>query len=110
MNFDEKYVKILFYSIVMNLKDLYNVKSEFEVNRKYPDILLIPRDRSKGYYSIMIEFKYLKKEQENQLEEKQKEAREQIQEYSEYNEIKDIEKLNKYTVVAVVDKIYVDVL
>ena len=106
--FDEKYVKILFYSIAMNLKMAYTIKSEFEVNREYPDLLLIPRDRSKGYNSIMIEFKYLKKEDANKLKEKQNEAKEQIERYSRYEEMQDIEKLNKYTVVAVVDEIYIE--
>ena len=58
--FDEKYIKLIFYCISMNLK-IYNVKSELEVQREYPDILLVPRDRSKGYNSVMIEFKYLKR-------------------------------------------------
>ena len=46
--------------------------------------------------------------EENQLEEKQKEAREQITEYEKFEEMKTIEKLNKYTVIAVVDKIYIE--
>src|SRR5699024_8873330 len=81
--FDEKYIKLIFYCISMNLK-IYNVKSELEVQREYPDILLVPRDRSKGYNSVMIEFKYLKKNEENKLKEKQKEAKEQIIKYSNY--------------------------
>ena len=105
--FDEKYIKLIFYCISMNLK-IYNVKSELEVQREYPDILLLPRDRAKGYNAVMIEFKYLKKVEESKLKEKQKEAKEQILKYSNYDEIKDIEKLNKYTVVAVNDKVYVE--
>ena len=105
--FDEKYIKLIFYCISMNLK-IYNVKSELEVQREYPDILLVPRDRAKGYNAVMIEFKYLKKVEESKLKEKQKEAKEQILKYSDYDEIKDIEKLNKYTVVAVNDKVYVE--
>ena len=107
IKFDEKYVKLIFYSISMNLNMFY-VKSELEVNRNYPDLLLIPKERDKGYNSVMIEFKYLKKEEENKLEEKQKEAKEQIKKYSEYEEIKNIENLNKYTIIAVNDKIYVE--
>ena len=91
----------------MNLK-IYNVKSEIEVQREYPDILLIPRDRTKGYNAIMIEFKYLKKGEESQLEKSQREAREQIERYSSKQEMKDIEKMNKYTIVVVNDKIYVE--
>ena len=40
--FDEKYVKLIYYCIVMNLK-AYRVKSEMEVQRKYPDIFCGPR-------------------------------------------------------------------
>ena len=105
--FDEKYVKLIFYSIAMNLK-IYSVKSELEVEREYPDILLIPRDRAKGYNAIMIEFKYLKKGEEKQLEKSQKEAREKIEKYSNKQEMKDIEKMNKYTIVVVNDKTYIE--
>ena len=107
MNFDEKYVKLIFYCIAMNL-DIFRVKSEMEVQRKYPDILLIPKDIAKGYKSVMIEFKYLKKGEENKLAEKQEEARKQIEEYATFEEIKGIPNLSKYTVVAVNDKIYVE--
>ena len=107
MQFSEKYVKLIFYCIAMNLK-IFRLKSEMEIHRKYPDILLIPKDRSKGYKGVMIEFKYLKKGEENKLEEKQKEAREQIKEYGEFEEIKELKNIYKYTVVAVNDKIYVE--
>ena len=56
----------------------------------------------------MVEFKYLKKGEENKLKEKQKEAKEQIFKYSNYNEIKDVEKLHRYTITAVNDKLYVE--
>ena len=104
---DEKYIKLIFYCIAMNLK-IFRLKSEMEVQRKYPDILLIPKDRSKGYKGVMIEFKYLKKGEENKLQEKQKEAREQIKEYGVFEEINELENIYKYTVVAVNDKIYVE--
>ncbi len=105
--FDEKYVKLIFYCIVMNLKE-YSIKSEIEVNRNYPDLLMIPRDRTKGYKSVMIEFKYLKKEDSKKLKEKQLEAREQIKKYGEFEDIKDIDGLKKYTVVVINDEIYVE--
>ena len=104
---DEKYIKLIFYCIAMNLK-IFRLKSEMEVQRKYPDILLIPKDQSKGYRGVMIEFKYLKKGEENKLEEKQKEAREQIKEYGGFEEIKELKNIYKYTVVAVNDNIYVE--
>ena len=66
MNFDEKYIKVMFYSIAMSL-DIYIVKSELELGRGYADLLLVPKDIDKDYYSIIIEFKYLKKSEENEL-------------------------------------------
>ncbi len=105
--FDEKYVKLIVYCIAMNLK-LFSVKSEMEVNRNYPDLLLVPQDKTKGYKSVMIEFKYLKASDSQKLTEKQEEAKEQIKRYSEFEEIKNIEGLNKYTVVALNDEIYVE--
>lgn len=105
--FDEKYVKLIFYCIAMNLK-IFSVKSELEVNRKYPDILLVPRDRTKNYHAVMIEFKYLKKEETGKLEERKRQAKEQIEEYSQFEDIKDIENLSKYTVVAVNSEIYIE--
>ena len=79
-----------------------------EIQRKYPDILLIPKDKTKEYKGVMIEFKYLKKEEENKLKEKQEEARKQIEEYKELEEIREIENINCYTIVAVNDKIHVE--
>ena len=105
--FDEKYVKLIFYCIAMNLR-IFRLKSEMEVQRKYPDILLIPKDQSKEYKGVMIEFKYLKKGEESKLKEKQEEAKKQIEEYGKFEEIKELKKIYKYTVVAVNDKIYVE--
>ena len=108
MQFTEKYVKLIFYCIAMNLS-IFRLKSEMEVQRKYPDILLlIPKDKEKGYNAVMIEFKYLKKDEGEKLQEKQEEAKKQIEEYGELEEIKEIPNLHKYTVVAVNDKLYVE--
>ena len=107
IKFDEKYVKLIFFCIAMNLK-IFRLKSEMEVQKKYPDILLIPKDQSKDYKGVMIEFKYLKKGEESKLKEKQEEAKKQIEEYGEFEEIKELKNIYKYTVVAVNDKIYVE--
>ncbi len=106
IKFDEKYVKLIFYCIAMNLK-IFRLKSEMEVQRRYPDILLIPRNKDKGYKAVMIEFKYLKKENADKLKEKEQEAIDQLKEYSEIEEIKEIENLNKYAVITVGSDIYV---
>ena len=106
IKFDEKYIKLIFYCISMTLP-IYSTKSEMEVNRNYPDILLVPRDRTKGYKAIMVEFKYIKKGETAKLEDKQEEAKEQIERYSEFNDIKDIEGLRKYTIVVAGNRLYV---
>ena len=107
IKFDEKYIKLIFYCIAMNIK-AYSTKSEMEVNRNYPDILLVPRDSSKGYKAVMVEFKYIKKGEVAKLEDKQKEAKEQIERYSNFEDIKDIQGLRKYTIVVVTNDIYVE--
>ena len=107
IKFDEKYIKLIFYCIAMNIK-AYSTKSEMEVNRNYPDILLVPRDSSKGYKAVMVEFKYIKKGEVAKLEDKQKEEREQIERYSSFEDIKDIQGLRKYTIVVATNDIYVE--
>lgn len=105
-NFDEKYVKILFYSIVQNFDDTYIVKSEYEVYRKYPDLYLRPIDNSKGYYTVMIEFKYLKKSDEDKLGVTLDKAKEQLIEYSSKDEFKVNDNFRKYALVCVSSKVY----
>ena len=107
IKFDEKYIKFLLYCILMNL-DNFMVKSEMEFNKRYPGLLILPIDFSKGYKSIMIELKYLKKDEENKLEEKQKEAKKQIQEYMQLDDTKKIPDLKCYTIVAVNDRLHVE--
>ena len=69
----KKIIKILMERDGMDLqeaKEVFNdVKSEMEVQRKYPDLLVIPKNRENDFKSVMIEFKYLKKGEENKLKE-----------------------------------------
>ncbi len=106
--FDEKYVKVIFYSICRMLGTVY-VKSELEVGGKYADILLIPKDEIKERYSILIEFKYIKQEDYEKdnslLKQKQEQAKEQLQKYKNTEEIKMLPKLKSYSVVVIKDKI-----
>ncbi len=88
------------------------VKSELELEGKYSDILLIPREKMQERYGVLIEFKYIKKEDyekdNNLLKEKQKEAREQLEKYKKTEEIKIIPKLRSYSVVAIKDELYIE--
>ena len=109
--FDEKYIKVIFYSICRMLGAVY-VKSELEIEGKYADILLMPREKMEERYGILIEFKYIKQEEyekdNNLLEIKKQEAREQLEKYKQTEEIKMIPKLRSYTVVSIKDKLYVE--
>ena len=106
--FDEKYIKVIFYSICRMLGTVY-VKSELEVGGKYADILLIPKDEIKERYSILIEFKYIKQEDYEKdnslLKQKQDQAKEQLLMYKNTEEIKMLPKLKSYSVVVIKDKI-----
>ena len=94
--FDEKYIKVIFYSICRMLGAVY-VKSELEIEGKYADILLIPREKIEERYGVLIEFKYIKQEDYDKnpklLKEKQKEAKEQLEKYKKTEEIKKIPKI-----------------
>ena len=109
--FDEKYVKVIFYSICRMLGTLY-VKSELEVGGKYADILLVPREDVKERYSILIEFKYIKQEDYEKdntiLQEKQEQAKEQIEVYRKSEEIQMLPKLKCYSIVVIKDRIEVE--
>ncbi len=112
MNFSEKYVKLIFYCLSMNLS-IYFVKSEMEIEGEYPDIVLIPKQDKDKLYEIMIEFKYIKKEDyekrgEEIIKEKQKEAKDQIKRYCQKEEFKKEKLLRKYSIIAVKDKLYVE--
>ena len=108
-NFDEKYVKVIFYSIAKTLGTML-VKSELKVGGDYSDILMIPKEKINERYGILIEFKYIKKENytENLLKKKQDEARKQIEKYKKTEEIKMIPKLRSYSVVVIKDKLIVE--
>ena len=106
--FDEKYIKVIFYSICRMLGAI-SVKSELEIGGEYADILLVPREKIEERYGVLLEFKYIKQEDYNKnnelLKQKQIEAKEQIERYRQSEEIKMIPKLKCYTVVVVKDKI-----
>ena len=109
--FDEKYIKVIFYSICRMLGAVY-VKSELEVGGEYADILIIPREKLNERYGVLLEFKYIKQEDYNKnpelLAQKQEEAKEQLKRYVKTEEVQAIPNLRSYAVVVVKDKIYVD--
>ena len=111
--FDEKYIKVIFYSICRMLGAVY-VKSELEVGGEYADILIVPREKIQERYGVLLEFKYIKQEDYNKnpelLEQKKQEAKQQLERYTKTEELKAIPNLRSYAVVVIKDKIEVEEL
>ena len=111
--FDEKYIKVIFYSICRMLGAVY-VKSELEIGGEYADILIIPREKLNERYGVLLEFKYIKQEEYNKkpelLQQKQTEAKAQLERYNKTEEIQAIPNLRSYAIVVVKDKIQVEEL
>ena len=109
--FDEKYIKVIFYSICRMLGAVY-VKSELEIGGEYADILIIPREKLNERYGVLLEFKYIKQEEYNKrpelLQQKQTEAKAQLERYNKTEEIQAIPNLRSYAIVIVKDKISVE--
>ena len=82
MSFDEKYIKILYKCLLtlINSTNIYNVYDEYEVKNGYIDLLLL-RKNINAKYDILIEFKYLKKDEDKLSLKVLDEAKEQINKY-----------------------------
>ena len=111
--FDEKYIKVIFYSICRMLGAVY-VKSELEIGGEYADILIIPREKLNERYGVLLEFKYIKQEDYNKkpelLQQKLAEAKTQLERYNQTEKIQSIPNLRSYAIVVVKDKIQVEEL
>ena len=111
--FDEKYIKVIFYSICRMIGAVY-IKSELEVGGEYADILIVPREKLEERYGVLLEFKYIKQEEYNKnpelLKQKQQEAKTQLERYTKKEELKAIPNLRSYAIVVIKDKIEVEEL
>ncbi|MEN8218072.1 MAG: AAA family ATPase [Pseudomonadota bacterium] len=103
MQFDEKYIKALFVGFA-SLSNLYFIKSEPEIEQKYPDIMFLYRPPFFPNYQFLFEIKYLKKTERNKLEQKRKEAKNQIKGYLDFEEVKQLEHLKSWVIVFVGEK------
>ena len=108
MRFEEKYVKLIFYTIAQMLGNIY-VKSELEIGGKYSDLLILPNEEMDKRYGVLLEFKYIKQEDFDKdnglLEQKQQEAKEQLQKYAQTEEFTKIPNLKMYSIVAIKDRL-----
>jgi len=111
IKFDEKYIHLLFI-VFANQAGFYYVKSEPEINQKYPDVMFLWRPPFFPKYQFVFEIKYLKKSDTHLLDSKKKEAKEQLLGYLASPELKDfvvrseggMETVKAYTVVFVGEK------
>ena len=79
-NFTEKNIKMIFMTLLMG-NNAYFVKSEYESNDGYADLLLIPTKINPGKDSFLLELKYLKKSSKENLETEKIKALEQVSRY-----------------------------
>ena len=105
MQFDEKYVKLVILTYLM-LSKIYYVKSKYEVENGYIDILLLQHSGIPINYEAIIEVKYIKKKDyedkksgEKTLQEKIQEAKIQIEQYQNIEELRDRTNLKKWILV-----------
>ncbi len=96
MRMDEKHIKTLILTLLYQ-SEVYFIRSEAEVNNRYPDILLLERQPIEVRYQFLFELKYSKKKDgEKGLEAKRIEGITQIQVYQELDDIKHLPKLQSY--------------
>ncbi len=99
MNMDEKHIKTLILTLLYQSK-VYYIKSEPEVNKRYPDILLLERNPTKVNYQFLFELKYCKKKDgERGWQKKKEEGIRQVEEYLRLEEIQGLTQLKAYLLV-----------
>ena len=100
IQFDEKYIKVLFVAFA-SLANLYYIQSEQETEQKYVDILFLHRPPYFPTYQFAFELKYLKKSESNQLETTIQKAIAQLQGYLQSEALQRLENLKAYVIVFV---------
>ena len=99
MRMDEKHLKTLLLALLFQ-SPAYFIQSERELNRHYPDILLLERSPYKVTYQHLIELKYAKKSGKAALwEAKRAEGIAQVQGYWQLPEIAKLRNLSAWVFV-----------
>ena len=100
IQFDEKYVKVLFVAFA-SLANLYYIRSEQETEQKYVDVLFLHRPPYFPNYQFAFELKYLKKSESAQLETTVQTATIQLQGYLQSEALQRLDNLKAYVIVFV---------
>jgi hypothetical protein len=96
MKMDEKHIKAVILTLLYQ-SEIYFIRSEPEVNNRYPDIMLLERNPFKVEYQFLFELKYSKKKDGDQgWKEKKKEGVRQIRECLCLQDVQDLSKLQSY--------------
>ncbi|MCW5203274.1 AAA family ATPase [Desulfobulbus sp. US4] len=96
MRMDEKHIKTVILTLLYQ-SEVYFIRSEAEVNNRYPDILLLERNPIEVRYQFLFELKFSKKKDGAQgLAEKRAEGIAQIRGYQELADIRGLPKLQSY--------------
>ncbi|MCP4339984.1 MAG: AAA family ATPase [Desulfobulbaceae bacterium] len=99
MKMDEKHIKTLILTLLYQSK-VYYIKSEAEVNKRYPDILLLERNPNKVKYQFLFELKYCKKKDGDRgWQKKKEEGIRQVEEYLQLEEIQGLTQLKAYLLI-----------
>lgn len=108
--FNEKYVKLAVLAYISQV-NIFDIRSEAELKGGgYPDIMLFRRSNNPyQHHEYILELKYLKKEQEHELEKTRQEAKEQVLSYYIQDKILQSKPmLHLLTVVCIKDRLHVD--
>jgi hypothetical protein len=98
-NFDEKHLKAIMASY-LSLSSSYMMRSEFESERKYIDVLLLKRPPFEMPHQFAFELKYLKQDAtQAEIDVKDMEAENQINIYKASAELEALENLRAWIVV-----------
>jgi len=103
---NEKHVKAIFVAFA-SLSNLYFIKSEPEIENKYPDIMFLYRPPFFPNFQFIFELKYYSKVGAKGLETKKQKAINQLKEYLQFEEIKNLKNLKAYVLIFVGSEIKV---
>jgi hypothetical protein len=106
--FDEKYIKAIIMGVALTYP-LYYIDSERKSRNGYMDLVFLQQVPYTPRFQFAFELKYLKKDQEKQLQATQEEAKDQLLKYIQgKDELQKQLNLHAYTVVIVKSKMYLE--
>jgi hypothetical protein len=92
IKFTEKHLKVVIFTL-LNISKMYFIKSEYETEKKYVDLLLLERKPFAVNFQYAIELKYLPKERANEAETVKNQAITQLKGYLQTEELRELKNL-----------------